>query len=81
MKYENFPDATVVISHWHATCNNCGRRCDYHEKTHKTNLGWSDKEREGEGCGIEFTHVAPEYMGEETETQGCRPDLVLVTWS
>lgn len=77
MKHNNLPDATVVISHWHATCNNCGHKCDFNEKTHKTNLGWTASEREGEGCGIEFTHVAAEYAGENGIVQRCRPDLEL----
>lgn len=40
-----YPDATIIISHWSSRCANCGRECDYIEKTHESNMGYAEEPR------------------------------------
>lgn len=76
MKYApHAPDATVIIGGWHSRCNNCGKECNFHSKTHDVILGYGD-DNGMPGCGIEWTHVLQEYGGGNSH----RPDLEIVTW-
>lgn len=70
--------ATLIIGTWSSKCENCGKSCDPHEKTHETCLGWSEKERAQKGCGVTYTHVTTYYTHLLKTAQRMRPDLIFI---
>lgn len=68
------PKATLFIGRFSSHCNNCGAGADPDEKSHVTKMGYGSY---GEGCGIEWTHVAAEYTHMDDLVAGMRPDLIL----
>lgn len=80
--YSPYPNDTVIIGHFRSKCANCGIECSYSEKSHQTNLGYSEELRKQPGCGIEWKYAASEYIGsrDEEAVKACRPDLEFVGW-
>lgn len=69
----------LIINRTDSKCDECGRSCDPHEKSHETNLGWNDEIRAQPGCGTTYTQVSSDYMGMDETVQRMRPDLEWVS--
>jgi hypothetical protein len=76
LRNPHLPAGTILVGSFSSHCNNCGKDTSPHEKTHAKVIGYVP----GEGCGVEFTHVASEYMGQEETVKAMRPDLEYVDY-
>jgi hypothetical protein len=69
------PQVILEIGTYNSKCLFCNRDCDMNEKTHQTNLGYSQAIREQPGCGMEYTHVTTGYPHLAAAVKKMRPDL------
>jgi hypothetical protein len=69
----------LIIDRVESMCDACGVNCDPHEKSHKTNLGWSPEVRAQPGCGAVYTQVTSNYIGMDDVIKAMRPDLEWVS--
>lgn len=79
MKCDKLPPGTLIVSHWHTKCNNCGQDCNPDELDHQSVLGYVVPDGT-EGCGVIFTHITTMYIGdlEARLTKAMRPDLEFI---
>lgn len=70
--------ATLQIGGWSSRCGECKKGCDPYEETHETVLSYSPTDEKG--CGVRWTHVSSDYVGEAAENavKIMRPDLIYV---
>jgi hypothetical protein len=67
----------LVINLSSSRCGACGLAANLHEKTHVSVPGYGPEELRGEGCGVEWTHVTSDYVGDGVKhaSMSLRPDL------
>lgn len=74
-EFDHLPDGTLLVGSTSSSCNNCSRNVLPDSEVHDIVAGYGGGEP---GCGIRFTHVTNEYVGQAEVVREMRPDLELI---
>lgn len=77
MKRLELPPGTIVVGGSSSKCAGCGRETLVDGVTHHRDVS-GYQPQPGGGCGVEFTHIHPSYLGTDRLVADMRPDLTLI---